>query len=158
MQEAMIATALLFQTFDFQLVDPNYKLSVRQALTLKPHDFFIYAELRPNINILSLQADLLRSNNPGLHSSHPSETREVQVNGDALKELEVSKSMSVLYGSNMGTCKALAEAMASSAHQRGLRCIVNSLDSAPDLRGTDDVIVIITSSYEGQPPGKYYYP
>ncbi|KAI3317257.1 cytochrome P450 [Xylariaceae sp. AK1471] len=114
LQEAMIATALLFQNFDFQLVDPDYKLSVRQALTLKPHDFFIQAQLRPSISILSLQADLLRPNAPGFQT--------------------------------------LAESLATSANQRGFPCSVGSLDEAVDLEVMDHVTVIITASYEGQPP------
>ncbi|KAI0860400.1 cytochrome P450 [Xylaria cubensis] len=148
MQEAMIATALLLQKFEFQLVDPDYKLSVRQALTLKPHDFFVYATLRPNINILSLQADLLRSKTPIPHSSAPSLISNGQANGDA----KISRSISILYGSNMGTCKALAESLAASANQRGFRCITRPLDDVVDLEDTDDIIVIITASYEGQPP------
>ncbi|KAH9983770.1 cytochrome P450 [Xylariaceae sp. FL0662B] len=149
MQEATIATALLFQKFEFQLVDPNYKLSIRQALTLKPHDFFIHTRLRPNINILSLQADLLRPDAPGFQSPTPSPIYKDQVNGDAPK---LSNSISILYGSNMGTCKALAENLAASSNQRGFRCVIKSLDDAIDLEGMGNIIVIVIASYEGQPP------
>ncbi|KAI1324965.1 cytochrome P450 [Xylariaceae sp. FL0255] len=62
-QEVMIAAAVIIQNFDLQLVDPEYQLSVREALTIKPRDFFIYAKLRPHIDLLSLQADLLRAKN-----------------------------------------------------------------------------------------------
>ncbi|CAJ2503555.1 Uu.00g109490.m01.CDS01 [Anthostomella pinea] len=58
MQEATLASALLFQKFDFKLVDPGFKLSVQQNLALKPHEYFMYAKLRPQIDIMSLQRDL----------------------------------------------------------------------------------------------------
>ncbi|KAJ8129183.1 hypothetical protein O1611_g4450 [Lasiodiplodia mahajangana] len=134
MQEAMIATTLLFQNFDFQLVDPDYKLG-----------------LRPNINVLTLQADLLRPSASEFQGPVPNPIHEDQHNKESL---EISRSMSILYGSNMGTCKALAESMEASAQQRGLRCVVSSLDEALDLVDNGDVIIIITASYEGQPPNK----
>ncbi|KAI2621242.1 cytochrome P450 [Hypoxylon sp. NC1633] len=58
LQEATLAIALLFQKFDFELVDPNYKLSVKQNLALKPEEYLIYAKLRPHVDIMSLQRDL----------------------------------------------------------------------------------------------------
>ncbi|KAH9908486.1 cytochrome P450 [Xylariomycetidae sp. FL2044] len=58
LQEAMLAITLLFQKFDFTLADPNYKISVKQTLSLKPHDYFVHAKLRPHVDIMSLQRDL----------------------------------------------------------------------------------------------------
>ncbi|KAI1828709.1 cytochrome P450 [Xylaria intraflava] len=57
-QEAMVATAVLFQKFDFSLVDPNYKLRYQPSLNRKPDDLKIFARLRPGIDILSLHRDL----------------------------------------------------------------------------------------------------
>ncbi|OTA94897.1 hypothetical protein M434DRAFT_394262 [Hypoxylon sp. CO27-5] len=54
MQEAMVAVAVLFQKFDFSLVDPNYKLQYQPSLNRKPKDLFINARLRPGIDVLSL--------------------------------------------------------------------------------------------------------
>ncbi|KAI1130096.1 cytochrome P450 [Nemania abortiva] len=57
-QEATLAVALLFQKFNFELADPDYQISVKEALALKPHDYFIYAKLRPGVDIISLQTDM----------------------------------------------------------------------------------------------------
>lgn len=58
MQESILAVAVLFQKFDFKLKDPDYKITWKQTLTLKPRDLFIYAKLRPGIDPLSLQKGL----------------------------------------------------------------------------------------------------
>ncbi|OTA62204.1 cytochrome P450 [Hypoxylon sp. EC38] len=58
LQEAILATAVLFQKFDFKLADPNYEISVKQTLALKPHEYLMHAKLRPHVDIMSLQRDL----------------------------------------------------------------------------------------------------
>lgn len=59
MQESILAAAMLFQKFDLKFADPEYKLTVKQALTLKPRDLFIYAKLRPGVDVLTLQRDIM---------------------------------------------------------------------------------------------------
>ncbi|GAB1313736.1 hypothetical protein MFIFM68171_03946 [Madurella fahalii] len=58
MQEAMVATAILFQKFDFELVDPDYELQYQPSLNRKPKGLFVYARLRRKVDILSLHRDL----------------------------------------------------------------------------------------------------
>lgn len=58
MQEAMVATVVLFQKFDFELVDPNYELQYQPSLNRRPKGLFVYACLRPRIDILSLHRDM----------------------------------------------------------------------------------------------------
>lgn len=58
LQEAMVATAILFQKFDFELVDPHYELQYQPSLNRKPKGLFVYARLRPGVDILSLHRDL----------------------------------------------------------------------------------------------------
>jgi hypothetical protein len=59
MQESILATAMVFQKFDLKFVDPEYKLTVKQTLTLKARDLFMYAKLRPGIDVLTLQRDIV---------------------------------------------------------------------------------------------------
>lgn len=59
MQESILAAAMLFQKFDLKFVDPEYKLTAKQALTLKPRDLYIYAKLRPGVDVLTLQRDMI---------------------------------------------------------------------------------------------------
>lgn len=59
MQEALVATAMLFQKFNFKLADPDYELQYQPSLNRRAKNLFIHADLRPGINLLSLQKDLL---------------------------------------------------------------------------------------------------
>ncbi|KAI0478286.1 cytochrome P450 [Xylaria cf. heliscus] len=61
-QEATLAVAILFQKFNFKLADPEYNISIKQTLASKPNDYFIHAELRPHVDLLSLQKDIFASN------------------------------------------------------------------------------------------------
>ena len=58
----------------------------------------------------------------------------------------------MLYGSNAGTSQAFAQRIANDARSRGYAAGVDSLDSAAGHLPTDGAVVIVTSSYEGQPP------
>jgi cytochrome P450/NADPH-cytochrome P450 reductase len=58
----------------------------------------------------------------------------------------------VLYGSNAGTSQAFAERIANDARQRGYTSSVESLDAAAGHLPSDGAVVVVSSSYEGQPP------
>lgn len=58
MQEAMVATVVLFQKFDFELVDEEYELQYQPSLNRRPKDLMVYARLRKGLSVLSLQRDL----------------------------------------------------------------------------------------------------
>ena len=69
------------------------------------------------------------------------------------QKLTKGKPMSIYYGSNSGTCEALASRLASDAANHGFTAdIVDTLDTAKDKLPTDRPVVIVTASYEGQPP------
>lgn len=149
MQESILAAAMLFQKFDFNFVDPEYKLTVKQTLTLKPRDLFIRAKLRRGIDVLTLQRDMLHG---------PSGSKPVAASNehsrDALGETPIRlKPLSIFYGSNTGTCQGLADWLAMTAPQRGFQATVLPLDEAEDNLPKDRPVVLITSTmYEGQAP------
>lgn len=60
MQDSILAAVMLFlfQKFDFKFADREYKMIVRQTLTLKPRDLFVYAKLRPGLDVLTMQRDI----------------------------------------------------------------------------------------------------
>lgn len=154
MQEAILAVAVLFQKFDFRLKDPNYKITWKQTLTLRPRDLFMYAKLRPGIDPLSLQRDLfLGSENGSRQSFLPTNINGKAIHSDQERDLV---PMSIFYGSNTGTCESLASRLAMTALQHGFKGTVKPLDEAKDNIPKDRPVVVITSTmYEGQPPGKY---
>ena len=56
------------------------------------------------------------------------------------------------FGSNAGTCEALASNLANTASGSGFKPNVMPLDEAIDKLPPDQPVLIITSSYEGEPP------
>jgi cytochrome P450 / NADPH-cytochrome P450 reductase len=63
-----------------------------------------------------------------------------------------TKLMTVLYGSNTGTCQALAQKGSSTASSRGFHVDVKTMDNATNDGPKGHPVIIITSSYEGQRP------
>ncbi len=63
------------------------------------------------------------------------------------------KPMSIFYGSNTGTCEAFAQRLAADATAHGYSAtVVDALDAANENLPNDRPVVIITASYEGEPP------
>ena len=146
-QEAILTVALLFQNFDFRLVDPSYQLSIKQTLTLKPKDMFMYATLRDGIDVVQLEKTLHVNTSDASKNGPKQHGRE---HGSKIENTQ--KPMTILYGSNSGTCEALAQSLASEASERGYKARVNPLDSAVNSLPKQQPVIIITASYEGQPP------
>ncbi|KAI9820039.1 MAG: hypothetical protein M1827_006610 [Pycnora praestabilis] len=145
-QETLLAVCLLFQYFDFAFVDPDYQLSIKQTLTIKPKDLSIYAKLRPGIDVTQLDRNL-HTNVKGNHSNGI----DKHTNGSHGSHI-AKKSIYIFYGSNTGTCEGLAQSLAVSASQRGYSSEVASLDSAANKVPKGTPVIIITASYDGEPP------
>jgi cytochrome P450 / NADPH-cytochrome P450 reductase len=141
-QEAMLAIAMILQNFNVRLDDPSYQLQIKQTLTIKPDNFFIRARLRDGIDPISLEKKLYA----GVEETHKKESKP------AAKTIVGSKPLVVLYGSNSGTCEGLAQNLAKSASNRGFQAVVKSLDAAVDQLPTNQPVILISSSYEGNPP------
>jgi cytochrome P450/NADPH-cytochrome P450 reductase len=143
-QEAVLAVALILQNFDMRLDDPNYEMKVVQTLTLKPKDFYMRASLRegitPTILLQRLSGDRATG---GQHKDSVPKAVENMTTGDY--------ALSILYGSNTGTCQALSQKLAGQCAQRGLAANVQTLDAAMGQIPKDKPTVIITASYEGLP-------
>ncbi|KAG4439164.1 hypothetical protein IFR05_005363 [Cadophora sp. M221] len=145
-QEAILTTAMLLQTFNFRLDDPSYTLQIKQTLTIKPKDFFMHASLREHIDPVYVEKMLhVDASKEGF--SH----EKARNNGTEMKG-SPKKPMTIIYGSNAGTCEALAQSLARVASSRGYHAQVDPLDSAVDKVPKDQPVILISSSYEGQPP------
>lgn len=141
-QEAILTLALVLQNFNLRMDDPSYQLQIKQTLTIKPDHFFMRASLREGINPIKLEKKMYA----GLDEEHNSKLKVSTMNGEA------SKPMTILYGSNSGTCEGLSQTLASSAAAHGFAATVKSLDAAVEQLPIDQPLVIITASYEGNPP------
>ena len=145
-QEALLVTALTLQNFDLKLDDPSYKPSVKQTLTLKPRGLFIRATLRKGIDATKLQETMISSGSaPTENNVQLSKPLDANSHGEGLRE------MSILYGSNTGTCETLAQMLASDASRFGYNGKVMDMDSATNDLPSHRPVVVITASYEGRP-------
>lgn len=140
--------ALLLQNFDLALADPQYKLTVRRTLTIKPKGLLIHAGLREGLTPAALQRRLLGGKAPGHGKLRPSPQRT-----DSSTEYSHLQELLVCYGSNTGTCQALAHILSRDAIAHGFNATMKPMDKVEPHHVTASIpIVVITASYEGKPP------
>ncbi|KAI0436173.1 bifunctional P-450:NADPH-P450 reductase [Xylaria telfairii] len=145
MQEAILAMAVLFQNFNFVMHDPTYNLAIKQTLTIKPDNFLMRAIIRDGLSPTQLEHRLAgRGLSEESSKLHTEETTSTLGNG---------QKITVLYGSNSGTCESLAQRLASDASRHGFAVDkVDCLDTANGALPKNQPVVVITASYEGEPP------
>lgn len=146
-QEALLVMAMLLQNFDFEL-EPNYEMKMHQTLTIKPKNMHMRARLRDGLTPTSLERRLA-----GLAMSQAAATPS-GAKPEAASNGKPGAPLTILYGSNSGTCEALAQRIATDATAHGFTATkVATLDTVAsgDLP-KDQPVLIVTASYEGQPP------
>lgn len=143
-QEATLALSIILQNFNLRMANPQYQLKIKQTLTIKPDNFRIKVALRHGVDPTTIERQLFG----GLAVSKPKEEDRSLVTRPKSEQ----KPMSVLYGSNSGTCEGLAQKLAQSAESHGYSTSVRDLDAVIDKFPTDQPVIIVASSYEGQPP------
>lgn len=134
-QEMLISIALILQRFQVELADPNYVLQLKSTLTIKPAGLELRVRRRPG------KADMVGLQNQGI--TQEKKHKHDEANGGEKKPL------TVLYGSNAGTCKAFADELVAEA--TGFNVTVQTLDTATEHVPTDQPVVIVCPSYEGKP-------
>lgn len=131
--EARLVLARLYQRFKPRLSTPGYTLTDAEGLTLKPKDLYLVLDRRP-------EGPGLR---PAAEKAAPVVQREAAAEG---------RPMLVLYGSNMGSSRDRAEDIARQAAANGFAATVEELDDRVGRLPVDTPVVIVTSTYNGQPP------
>lgn len=143
-QEAIMALALILQNFNLRMDDSSYQLKIKQTLTIKPDGFHMRAALRDGIDPVSLEKKMFA----GVSAPEKAKRAAPHAQGAAFD----GTPLTVLYGSNSGTCEGLAQTLAGAAGGHGYKATVKPLDAAVDQLPADHPVVVITASYEGQPP------
>lgn len=69
----------------------------------------------------------------------------------AITPVKTGTTLAVLHGSNLGTCRALANQLAEEATDLGCIATVAPLDDFAGALPETDAIIIVASSYNGQP-------
>lgn len=153
-QEAVLVMAMLLQNFDFVLDDPSYELRYKQTLTTKPKDFYMRAILRDGQTATEMEHRLSKDAPSNVQASgHSKAARQACPSAAKHGDRARGKPMSIFYGSNTGTCESLAQRLATDAASHGFEAtVVEPMDAATKKLPTDRPVVIITASFEGQPP------
>ncbi|MCP3734019.1 cytochrome P450 [Sphingomonas sp. RP10(2022)] len=145
MQEAQLVLAMMLQRFDIIAADDDYALKVVETLTMKPEGLRI--RVRPRLRrdqILPAAADRAVSAASAAGAEAPDA-------GDGTgKGADVP--LMVLHGGNSGTCAAFARRIAAEGAQAGYAVTTASLDAGVDALAGQAAVVVVTASYEGQPP------
>lgn len=146
-QEAVLIMAMLFQDFDFSLDDPSYRIEIQETLTIKPKDFYMRASLRHGMSATELEQQLA--------SKGAADVRHRHASAQAVTDTSSArgKPLAIFYGSKTDTCETMAQRVAADASRHGFRAtIVAPLDVAKQDMPKDRPVVIVTATYEGQPP------
>lgn len=143
LQEAKLTLALMLQRFDFQKVNPNYTLDVRETLTFKPQGFQVIPKLRDGCDTRSIFARGV---------ARADDTEDIVTPTHDVITPNGAK-MLVGFGSNMGTTEQLATDFARQARALGYEVELASLNDCASRRlESFDLFAIFCASYNGYPP------
>ncbi|MED5371375.1 MAG: cytochrome P450 [Myxococcota bacterium] len=133
LQEATLVLAMMLQRFEF-VAGHGTPLVVKETLTLKPDGLLIRVRERP---------EPLERAGATPQEDPQDQTSEREAHGTPLQ---------VLYGSNSGTAEGLARRVARQAERSGYAVEVAPMDAAVDKLPSSGALVVVTASYNGQPP------
>ena len=133
--EAKLALAMILQRF--AIADKHgYQLQLMETLTIKPDAFRMRIKTRQ-------PHERLAANEP------------FQLAGggkDMGRAAGAGQRLSVLYGTSLGTARDVAEEIAERAGNDGFEAHALPLDEAFEATPEDQVIVIVTATYNGRAP------
>ncbi|MGG3470293.1 cytochrome P450 [Neobacillus pocheonensis] len=143
MHEATLLIAMILK--NFQLIDhTDYQLTVKETLTLKPDGLTMQVRPRESQNTDSLLFIETGEDTNRLKNLLP------PVSQDTIDSHNTP--FLVLYGSNMGTAEGIAKDLAVTARFKGFQSEVAPLDEFAGRLPKERLVVIISSSYNGNPP------
>ncbi|KAL7821162.1 cytochrome P450 [Trichoderma aethiopicum] len=148
-QEALLITSMLLQNFTFELADPTYRLKVKETLTVKPDDDFrMKAKLRRGGTATDFQRELYSvGSTQDVRPSLTPSTNTLSQAGEGNK-----KPLTIFFGSNSGTCEALAYRLASDATLHGYYArTIAPLNAACGNLPKSEPVLILAASYDGLP-------
>jgi cytochrome P450/NADPH-cytochrome P450 reductase len=129
-------------TIHYHANSANILIELKSTLTVKPAGLKLKARRRPGKGPMV--------GIPGAISSAQSQIKEIE---PAIKEQQTNSTKSplhIVYGSNAGTCKSLAEDLQTFSGSR-FEVTIQTMDHATEHLPKDGPVIIITPSYEGKP-------
>lgn len=140
LQEAVLVLGMVLQRFE--LVDhADYHLKIKESLTIKPEGLTI--TVRP------------REGRTWGSAPRPAAVAAAEPRPATLPVTPADRHgtpLLVLFGSNLGAAEDLATRIARDAGDRGYTARTAALDEAVGELPTEGAVVVVTSSYNGEPP------
>lgn len=133
-EAAMLIARLVHR---YRLVDSQHYVLQWEGLSRRPVGFHV---------------DLIWRTPEDRRLAAPSpETPAATAGAHATSPIKAGTTLAVLHGSNLGTCRALAKQLAEEATDIGCAATIAPLDSAAGGLPDVDAVLIVASSYNGQP-------
>ncbi|RJQ75618.1 cytochrome P450 [Pseudonocardiaceae bacterium YIM PH 21723] len=133
LHEATLLLGMLIHRYRF-LDHGGYQLKIKQSLTIKPDEF--------RIKLVRRGAEERRV---------LSSTVDTPVAAEVTRKAS-GTALTVLYGSNLGTCSGLAAELLAEGEEHGFTGTVSTLDSAiGKLTEAEGPVLIVAASYNGKP-------
>ncbi|WAL99435.1 cytochrome P450 [Streptomyces sp. Je 1-369] len=144
LHEATMLLGMLVHRYRF-IDRADYRLKVKETLTLKPDGFTMTLAART-------AEDRARSRTAAGSAPGSAVLPQTGPAADGLPTRAVpGTALTLLHGSNFGTCRGYAEQLADLAAGLGFDARVAPLDDAADALPADSPVVIVTASYNGKP-------
>lgn len=135
--EAKLATAIILQ--NFALSDPyDYRLDVKETLTLKPDRFYLRTKRRQ-------PHERIAASSGGSKPAPAQEPVAQAVHADGQR-------FTVLYGTNLGTSREVAEQVAEQARHMGFDAVEAAFDDYAGELPEDGILIGVTATYNGKAP------
>ncbi|MEV6682886.1 cytochrome P450 [Streptomyces erythrochromogenes] len=149
LHEAVMVLGLLIHRYRF-LDHTGYRLRVRESLTLKPDGFTLVPAVRAARTLRAPQAP--RVPQAPRAAGRPRREGPARAASAGPTRVPAGTRLSVLYGSNLGTCRELAQGIADQGSALGFSTACRPLDSCPpDELPAGSPVVIVAASYNGRP-------
>ncbi len=136
--EAKLALGMILQNFALRDAH-DYKLDIKETLTLKPDNFFMRVRARRPHERLALRA----------FSTAPAAQAKP---GTAQTLAGDGRTLTVLYGTSLGTCRDIADQIADRAEAGGFDVARGPLDDCADGLPDSGMVIAITATYNGRAP------
>ncbi len=135
LHEAVLVLGMVLQ--HFELIDhTDYQLEVKETLTFKPDGLTMKVKPRRKVQMFQTPA-----------TEEPEDTVIEQQAIDSH-----GTPLLVLYGSNLGTAQGVARELSETARFKGFDSKAAALDDYAGNLPTDGAVVIVSASYNGNPP------
>jgi cytochrome P450/NADPH-cytochrome P450 reductase len=137
--EAKLALAVVLQNFALH-DSADYKLAVKETLTLKPDHFTMRVRARRPHERISVASTGVISAGTG--------------DGGAIAQMleGAGQELTVLFGTSLGTCRDIADEIAERATAGGFNVRQGALDDCAGGFPDSGTLVVVTSTYNGRAP------